>query len=160
MSSSIPENVSLLSPNCFKMSVVTIPNFVFFLQSINLPPLIAGAIRFPAGRTYDFRTPGDTLDVGNITCQILFDEDMRAYKEILQWMTYNATHNGSDRRVSDVSLSILTNAQNANHEIIFHNAFPFDMSELNLRTMDGPDNPLTFSTVFSFESFTFREKTI
>lgn len=159
MTSAIPENISLLSPNCFKLAVSTIPNFIFFLQSVNLPPVVSAHVRFGAGRVFDYRTPGDAVDVGDITCQVLFDEDMRAYKEILNWINYNASNNGSDRIVADASLSILTNASNANHELVFHNIFPINMSELNLRTVDGPDSPLTFSVVFSFESFTFKEKT-
>lgn len=156
MNLGVPENMSLLSPNCFKLHINRIPHTIFFLQSVNLPPLISGQISFQAGRTFEAKYPGDTLNVGEVTCQVLLDEDMKTYKEIQEWMVFNATNNGSDGVVSDASLSILTNNHNANHEIYYHRMFPTSMSEINLRTVDSPENPLTFLVTFAFEKYEFK----
>lgn len=147
-----PDNLSLLNPNGFKFVIDRIPEVEYFTQDCPLPFIRGGNIEIGNLSPFKANYPGERLERGLFQLKFLADEDFMGWKSIYDWIVYNATHNGSDRFVSDGSLIVLTNAKNPNKTFRLRGMYPVEVSEMQFTTTRGAE-PLTFNATFQYQYF-------
>jgi hypothetical protein len=141
MQSSAP--VNFLSPINFKFQIFRSPNVNFFIQKLDIPGLSLPAINVnnPLIRV---PYPGEHILYDELSVSFKVDEDLKNYLEIFNWIkgigkqTYelyqqissNPTFTGNGL-TSDISIQVLTNKRNPNHEIVLKNCFPISLSPLS-----------------------------
>ena len=165
-----PTNPNFLSPLNFKFSIKRAPHVNFFIQKINLP-----SISLP---TIDSQTPfvkipqpGEHLDYADLTLSFRVDENLQNYLEIHNWiralgkpkdfseyraLSQNPNYTGDGLR-SDLSLMILSSAKNPNYEIVFTDAYPYDISELSFDTTKSDVEFIEATATFKYVLFEIKK---
>lgn len=157
-------NINLLQPSGFKVTIdrKNYPNLEFFAQSVTLPSLQGDnpetsyrGMRYP-------ETPG-MIAFGDLTMNLLVDEDMNAYTETMDWLfritndpnvtAYQAVKNNELPHRCDITLSVLTSHNNVNKKVIYRDAFPADIGELQLETTNGEQTFITVPVTFKYSRF-------
>lgn len=155
-------NINYLQPTGFKviMDRKHFPNLTFFATSV-LHPNMSLNFSEVQYRRVNVRQPGDKLTFGDLTCNIIMDEDMTAYKEMYDWMVslvQTKQRDQSDRTdtlrptSSDISVLALTSHNNKSKEIKYYDAIPTSLGDVSFETVGG-DQYLTFPASFSFTYF-------
>ena len=163
-----PINKSFLSNNKFEFSIQRLPNFTFFVQSVNIPSLTLFDSRIASPFTR-VQVPGNQIDYGELSLTVIMDEDFHAWFELYNWMTNLGNPESYDKRgtltntagrinsvTSDASLIVKTNSNNPNFIINFKDVFPVSMSDLTFSTTESQDF-LTISSTFSYTSYSARK---
>ena len=79
--------LSYVPPQNFYMIVEKLPQVVFNLQQVTIPPVSGGETqldnRFNSTRTY---IPGDGVDYGQLSCTFIIDKEFKTYRTILEWL--------------------------------------------------------------------------
>ena len=79
--------LSYVPPQNFYMIMEKLPQVVFNVQQVVIPPVNGGEAsldnRYNSTRTY---IPGDGLDYGTLSCTFLIDKEFRTYRTILEWI--------------------------------------------------------------------------
>lgn len=155
-------NINYLQPTGFKivMDRFHFPNLIFFATSVLHPNMSLAATPLPYRRV-TAQMPGDKLTFGELTCNIIMDEEMNAYKEMYDWMeslveTPNrkpGTKEYTQRPTSaDVSVIALTSHNNKTKEIKYIDALPTSLGDVSFETVAG-DQYITFPVSFTFTYF-------
>ena len=74
------------------------------------------------------------------------------YKEIYDWITENKT---LEPKFKDITLSILSNKNTTNKQILFHDCFPISLGELSFTTQDTAVDYITCEVTFQYNMFEF-----
>ena len=160
----LTSNINLLQPSGFKITIdrKNYPNLEFFAQSVSHPSIVGDAPqeyyrgqRFPA-------TPS-ALTFGDLSVTMLVDEDMNSYTEVQEWLyrlvneddisAIEAKKNGVAPTRCDVQVSILTSHNNVNKSIVYRDAFPSDIGEMQLEVTAGETNFITVPVTFRYTRF-------
>jgi len=157
-------NINLLQPSGFKVTIdrKNYPNLEFFAQSVALPS-VAGDRPELAFKGMAYPETPDMIQFGDLTMNLLVDEDMNAYTETLGWLfritndpnvsAYKAVQNNELPHRCDVTLSILSSHNNVNKRVIYRDAFPVDIGELMLETTNGEQTFMTVPVTFRYSRF-------
>ena len=126
-------NINYLQPTSFKLLIDRkhYPNLEFFCQSISHPGMQMSSVETPF-RKVAVPFPGDTLVFGDLSCQIILDEDMNSYTEMFNWMRRNLDNiamNPLDRTSRDAS-----SYADMTLSISHNNIFPVSYTHLTLPT--------------------------
>jgi hypothetical protein len=122
-------STNFLNPTSFVLSLdsQTYPNAEFTVQTMVLPDVTtAGAVY--ATRSRNITIGSDKIEYGPFECSFLVDEDLTNYKEIYDWLYAQVDATGAN--VRDITLSILSSANNVNKQIRFIDAHPTNLSSL------------------------------
>lgn len=178
-----PNNLNFLSSASATITLLRIPNVVYFTQQIPLPGINLGVANFP-GIQLDQPIPGDNLTFDDFTMTFKVDEDLSNYLEIQEWMrglgfpysqdeygnlikkTNNQQPNPSTvaRRsvlpdansYSDASMVILNNNNHPILDVTFIRMFPIGLSGLEFTTTDSDTTDVTATATFKYAYYTFR----
>jgi len=169
MSGTVPSN--FLSPINFKFQIKRAPNVNFFIQQVNIPGLSLQPIEV---NNPLIRIPyaGDHVMYEELTIIFKIDENLQNYLEIFNWIKsegkqtqaeYNSLasmpiYSGQGLR-SEISLNILTSKRNPNYEIVFHDAFPINLTSLNFNSSLEDINYLEASAQFRYTSYDINKTT-
>jgi hypothetical protein len=166
----IPDNKSFLSNNKFEFVLNRIPNFTFFVQSVNLPALTLSPVMIQTPAV-PIQIPGNIMTFSQISLTFMVDEEMQSWYELYNWMIQLANpesnnkrgtltgNPGSNRHItSDATLLIKTNSNNPNWKVSFVDVFPTDLGELTFSAIDSQDF-LSSSVTFSYTYYTLSEVT-
>lgn len=165
MSSNLTDNLNMLSPGNFKVTIDSseFANIQFFCTSANIPTLTASEVlQGYTNRNSYF--PGDTLEYGTFDITFIVDEEMLNYIEMQTWIKKNADHNVTEtttkpfshtEKVKDITLSIQTNKNNINKQIRFKDAFPIALGDLTFTTQDTAIEYVTCNVTFRYNQFDF-----
>ena len=170
----LPDNYNLLSPIAFKFQIRKLPTVSYFCQSANIPGVTLGeTIR--STPFIDYPIPGDKITYDDISIIFLVDEDMANYQEVLSWIKNlgspddpskqyatlidDKSSNALGGKVSDCSLSILTNNMNANKDIVYKECWPTNLSEITLESIADEIPVITATATFKFRDFTIEKVT-
>ena len=153
-----PTNPQFLSPVGFNFSIRKIPKVNYFLQAANLPGVQLGEAEMQTPfRQIPF--PGDHLTYGELAVTFKVDENMENYIELYNWMQYlgypesfaqskaiyeeeglkglsglrdvqRTKRSIGEGGTSDATLTILNSASNPNMSVVFEDAFPTSLSDL------------------------------
>tara|TARA_Y100000034_G_C6701889_1_gene309587 strand:- start:98 stop:622 length:525 start_codon:yes stop_codon:yes gene_type:complete len=168
-----PNNLNILSPISFRLSIQKFPNVNFWCQSVNIPDMTVTEVVMPTPFV-DIPILGDKIEFGDLTVTILVDEDLVNFIEITNWMKavgtpenfsqrteyYSKTEGFNDNKVkelySDATLHILTNNKNPNKEIKFRDLFPTTIGELMFDST-GENEAITTSITFQIRDYVINE---
>jgi hypothetical protein len=158
-------NLNFLSPIEFRFSVKRLPNVSYNIQSLNIPGITSGITNQPA----PFRNiprHGDKVEYGDLSLEVIIDEEMRAYTETWYWLLgltspdgfdqYKSLNNSQDGLYSDATLTIMNSNKNPNIEIQFENIFPISIGDISLDTKATDVNPPTTTITFKYMKYVVK----
>lgn len=157
-------NINYLQPTSFKLVIdrENYPNLEYFAQSISHPSMTVTAAELPFRKFRSIPMPGESLDFGEFSAQIIIDEDMTGYSEMYGWLTRLVEQNlkgALDRSddvvpaTSDITLSILSSHNNTVKQIRYIGAIPTSLGEISFEATAAGTEFLTFSASFRFSHF-------
>lgn len=148
-------NTSMLTPNGFRLTIHSkeFRQFEYFCIGVELPNISLP----PIEQHYHNEVqpiPGDTIEYSPFSTTFIVDEKLDNYNELNTWIQSNAHEKKPIWR--DVTLSILTNQNASNKQIIFHNCFPTNLAgfEFNVQTSDV--NYMTCTAEWSYANFEIK----
>lgn len=160
-----PVNKSFLSNNKFDFVLDRIPNFTFFVQSVNLPSMAlqSTTINTPFAQ---LSIPGNQLSFGQLSLSFIVDENMQSWLELYNWMFQLGNPTSLDKRgtltgqpgtnqhyLSDGALFIKTNANNPNFKVNFFDMYPNELGDITFSTTETQEF-LTSTAVFNYTYYT------
>jgi hypothetical protein len=160
-----PINKSFLSDNKFEFVIQRLPNLTFFVQGINLPgiTLLSTTVNNPFVAT---PIAGNQLVFGQLTANILVDENLEGWTEIYNWITQLGNPEGLNKLgtltkvpgknnsiTSDATLIIKTNANNPNKLITFKDLFPVEIGEISFNAAGATHEFSTTSVTFGYSYY-------
>lgn len=156
-------NINYLQPTSFKLLIDRkhYPNLEFFCQSVSHPGMQMSSVETPFKKVA-VPLPGDTLVFGELSCQIILDEDMNSYTEMFNWMRRNLDNINSNplTRTSrdgpsyaDITLSILSSHNNQTRQIRYIDAIPTNIGDVQFESTSAGTEYLTFPASFRFIYF-------
>ena len=165
-----PQNLNFLSPLGYKFILSKIPNFVYFVQSVDFPITKLNetkGIQTPFSR---ITVPGDHLSYTNLSVTFKIDEDMKGYFEIFDWITAIGKPDNFDQykgiaaqsRTSglgtlvDANLLVLSSAMQPNIKITFQDLLPISISGPKFDSTQTDVNYVTATAVFKFNQITYE----
>lgn len=162
-----PANKNFLSPLGFKFQIKKAPHVNFFIQQVNIPSIL---LQSPEkGNPFvNIPYPGEHLKFGELKIAFKVDEDLKNYLEIHNWIralgkpeNYDQYKTIQDKPIasgdgiySDISLMVLSSSKMANYEIVFVDAYPVTISDLNFNTVDDTVNYITATSTFKYTYYT------
>lgn len=130
-------NINYLATNKFKFNIQKVPNFSYFVQSVNLPSLNISETSYETPFSNQW-LQGDKIQFEPIDVTFLVDENMTSWLEIFNWIrSYGFDKSYEqykpDSKV-DATLTILTNKSNPNLSVTFEDIWPISLSEIAFAT--------------------------
>lgn len=132
-----------LSPLEFELTITRLPNVSFFLQRAAIPGIAASPVPQPSPFNPTFHTP-DKLTFDELQITFIVDEKMRNWLEIFNWMNgmakprsfgeFKELNESPEGLYSDITLLIKNSNKNPNIQVDFVNAFPLNLSDIQLDT--------------------------
>lgn len=160
-------NKNFLIPNRFRFEIARAPNVTFNIVEAEIPGVSAMAAQTPSPRL-NIPKHADHATFDNFSITFKLTEDLSNYVELFDWMTKsaaiksmsqhaelrNAPIGDKETLYSDLTLTIISSAQNPIAEITFRNAFPIALSPINFNT--GDSNELNCTVTFSYILFDIK----
>ena len=162
MPTTTPSNLSFLANNKYEFVIDRLPDFEFFVQSINFPTitLIDTVVQSP---WVPVHSPGNNLNFEQLQITYAIDEDMKSWFDLYTWMVNLGNPESLDKTgiltrqpgrqnsvTSDATLFIKTNSNNVNLKVTFVDVFPVDLGGFQLSSIEGHDFQ-TSTVTFSYD---------
>lgn len=158
----LTKNQNFLQPTGYKISIdrKNYPNLEFFLQSIVHPAVSVAQTEVPYKRTA-IHMPGDKILYDEVTFEMLLDEDMKAYKEMYNWLERlveedvqsPSNRSGKAPSYADITLSMLSSHSNTTNKFIYRDCIPTNIGSVNLSSATTDVAFLAIPVSFSFSYF-------
>jgi len=161
-----PENKNFLSPLGFKFTIKKAPHVNFFIQNVNIPSISITNVN--VGNPF-VKIPhsGEQMEFGDLQITFKVDEDMANYLELFNWIvSLGKPDNYTGYAAlaaqplisglgisSDISLIILDSHKNSNMEIIYRDAFPISLGNLDFNTVDSSVDYISCTASFKYTLF-------
>lgn len=161
----LTENFNLFQPTGFRVMIErqNYPNFQFFAQSVNHPGATLSAAEAPTPRINSVPFPGDALTFGEVSINILLDEDFEAYIEIYSWLRrliesnyvtpLEAINSGEPASNADISVIALTSHNNKNRIIKYRDAIPTMLGDIQFEASNSGVEYIVCTASFRFSYF-------
>jgi hypothetical protein len=161
-----PRNKNFLSPLNFSFVLKRSPHLNFFCQKVNLPGIVLSFLDQPSPLlTLPVTANHPTFNDLNVTFKV--DEDLQNYLEIFSWIkglgyfqtnqdykNLSSVNTATGQTVkSDISLVIGDGIKNPNWEIVFHDAFPSALGDLEFDTTDTSVDYITTNVTFKYNYY-------
>ena len=149
----LTDNINALTPNGFKVTIDSkeFANLEFFCTNAQLPTIgSAEVLETYKGNNAYF--PGDVIAYESMTVTFIVDEKMKNYIEMYNWISKNHT---AKPLFKDITLSILSNKNTTNKQVLFHDAFPTTLGSLSFTTQDTTLDAVTCDVTFRYNKFEF-----
>lgn len=158
-------NKNYLQPTGFKVVInrENYPNLEYFAQSIQHPGASVTPLEIPGRRITSLPLAGDKITYGELTIDMILDENMVAYKEMQSWLErivnqgqVNSRESNSSNRIptfADITVMILTSHNNENVKIKYRDCIPTNIGSIELSSNTADVTYLTFSSSFRFSNF-------
>lgn len=165
-----PTNRNYLSPLGYKFVLSRAPNVEYFVQRVTLPGVNLPATSSP-NPFVKIPLPGDHLDYDTLQITFKVNENLDNYLEIYNWMVslgkpekfsqydlqnrpYRSLSDQTDTVVSDITVTILSSAMNANIEFNMRDCFPVTLSSLDMDSTLTDVEYLEATASFAVRDFT------
>jgi hypothetical protein len=161
MSTTPVSNLNYLQPTQFRFLADrrSFGSFTFFAQNVTHPGLSTNAAN-PAFRQYTtVPQPPDTYTYEPLQVNMILDEDLSGYREILEWMKRNVDNevkppDDPESSFADLILTIQTNKNTVNKQFKYRNAFPTNISNIDMIASEGDGGrPLVCPVTFAYTYF-------
>lgn len=161
--SSALNNINLLQPNAFKLIIdrKNFPNLEFFAQNIAHPTVDATAAELSYKRVSRVSLPADKLTFGDLTVNLILDENMNSYIEIFNWLSRLVEEEYQDKldrsstlppHEADISVQILNSTNNVVRTIRYIDCVPTSLGFLDLSTQNA-EGYIVLPVTFRFTYF-------
>lgn len=143
---------NFLNPTSFVLSLDRLenPNAEFTVQTMVLPEVSVDGAPYQT-RSRNIMLSADKIVYGPFDCTFLVDEDLANYQEIYNWL-YNQVDTITDSH-KDVTLSIMSSANNVIKQIKFVDARPTNLSSLPFDITTGDIEYVTAAVTFEYSYF-------
>lgn len=165
-----PTNLNFLSPLGYKFILSRAPNVEYFVQEVTLPGLNLGAA-VQVTPFVNIPRPGDKLEFEQMSVTFRVNENLDNYIEIFNWMValgrpesfnqytlkdepYRSVDRQRDTVVSDISVTILTSAMNANVNFLMRDCFPVSLSNITMVSTASDVDYIAATATFALRDFT------
>lgn len=157
-------NINYLQPTGFKVVInrKKFGNLEYFAQSISHPTVSVDAAPVSYKRV-NLHMAGDKLTFGQLTANIILNEDMSAYTEMYEWMErlveqnnltrYDVRTGDEDTTSIDISVVVLSSTNNLTKTIRYVDCVPIEMGSIDFQATTSDIQYLTFPVTFSFSYF-------
>jgi hypothetical protein len=158
-------NVNFLQPTAFKLVIDrrNYQNLEFFAQSVMHPSMTLNSAELPYSRLASIAMPGDKLTFGELSANIILDENMNSYLEMYNWMkrivenpNTNPLDTTSIPTFADITVSVLTSHNNTNRSIKYVDCVPTLLGDVSFETTTGDIQYISFPVSFRFSYFEIR----
>jgi len=163
-------NINYLQPTGYKLTIdrENYPNLEFFAQNVQHPDLTLVPSELQFRKVRSIPMPGGTLDYGELSANIILDEDMKAYTEMHDWMRRlldaplkgaldrNSTSAASTDTIpstADITLTILNSMNNKVKNIRYQDAMPTNLGAINFESTSSGTEFITFPVSFRYSIF-------
>ncbi len=158
-------NINYLQPTGFKIVIdrKKFGNLEYFAQSIEHPSIAIDAATV-AYKRVNLHMAGDKLTFGQLTANIILNEDMSAYTEMYHWMErlveennktrYDVRNDTEETTSVDISVVVLSSSNNVVKTIRYIDCVPTDLGNINFQATTSDIQYLTFPVTFTFSYFT------
>lgn len=161
-----PEDRNFLSQLNFEFLIKKAPHLNFTIQRVALPEITLPTIE-PNNPFVKVPIPGDHVEFSPLLISFRVEKDMDNYLELWNWIIcmgfpedheqyatiQNVSHWSGDGIYSDLSLIINTGQHNPNIEVVFHDAYPVDLSTLSLSATDETVNYVEATIQFHYTHY-------
>lgn len=153
---SLTENKNFLQPTGFRVIVEReeYGNLEFFAQAVTHPGSTVNAVEVPVPRVAGLPMPGDTINYGELTMQLILDEDLASYQELQRWLE-DCVYKTLDGIHKDITVIVLTSHNNLCATMRYKNCIPTGVGSLEMSSTTGDVQYLTFDASFRFSEFNF-----
>lgn len=165
VNSTLTDNKNFLQPTGFKVSIERSKygNLEYFAQSVTHPGASIGIAELPVPRIRNIPYAGDTIDYGELSIDLILDEDLESYREMQNWLERIINEPHTTRReaevrnesptYADITLTILTSHNNANMKIKYNDCLPVTLGQISFASTGGNLSYITFTATFRFRDF-------
>lgn len=165
VTSTLTDNKNFLQPTGFMVSIERSKygNLEYFAQSVTHPGASVNITEMPVPRIRAIPYAGDTIDYGQLDVELILDEDMKAYREMQDWLERlvnepnltrrEAENKGTAPTSADITVTILTSHNNTNLRIRYNDCIPTQLGQITLSSTGGSVSYITFATTFRFRDF-------
>lgn len=167
MSDNLTSNINLFQPTGFRVVIdrQNFSNLTFFVQSINHPGAANPATEAPYQRIGSVPMPGNQMQYGELTMEVLLDEDFNSYIEIYNWMLRlvnleqiqnrdNFSGSSSNQPTySDIAVTALTSSNQKNKTIRYIDCIPVAVGDIRFEAQNQGVEYITFPVSFRFSYF-------
>lgn len=155
-----------LSPVSFLVVIERLPNTEFFTQRVTIPSLSMASPTQSSPMLNIYRVP-DRIEYGELDLSFIVDESMNNYNEILSWMEGLGAPESSNQRLnlqkskygsqSDISIVIQNSNRNPNLKFTFTEAFPVNLSGVELDVTGSDIIYPTCNVTFRYTNMKFEK---
>lgn len=167
MSNNLTDNINLFQPTGFRIVIdrKNFSNLEFFAQRVNHPGAINTAVEVAVPRLQSIPMPGNTIQFGELTMDILLDEDFNSYTEIFDWLIRQVNEKHIKRRsqvkttsekpptYADISVVALTAHNNKNKIFKYIDAIPTSVGDIVFDTTNAGVEYVSFPVSFRYSYF-------
>ena len=152
-----PLNTNFFQKNRFRVVFPRVPNVEYFAQGIDLPDVGVDPVNHATPLAKIFVT-GVNIKWGPLIVNMMVDEDLRAWEEMFNWMIGETPWQDPDTtkkgRYVDMSLILMTNANNPNMRFTFIHTFPTYIGKISMTAdTEGANMVMTVPIHFRYDSF-------
>jgi len=165
-----PANKNFLSPLNFSFKIKKAPYTNFFIQKVNVPRMFLPEVTVPTP-FINLPKPGDHITFDTLSITFKVDEDMTNYMEIYTWLVEMGKPQNFDQYAtiqnqdpmtglgiySDIEIEILDGKRNANYGVVFQDAYPTDLGELQFDSTAEDIDFVTASATFKYKLYTIEK---
>lgn len=160
----LTSNKNYLQPTGFKIVIdrKNYGNLEYFAQSVTHPGSSVAPIELPVSRITSVPLAGDKIDYGELSIDIILDENMESYIEMQGWLERIVNEGQVDENrfnssviptYADITVLILSSHNNKTVQIKYNDCVPVNLGSIALASNATDVSYLTFTTSFRFSSF-------
>lgn len=161
----VTANKNYLQPTGFKVVInrQNYPNLEYFASGITHPGATVTPIDLPHRRIRGVPIAGDKIEYGELTVDMIVDEDMEGYQEIQSWLErmvnvgqVNNTTSPTSTAIptyADITVVILTSQNNKNVQIKYKDCIPTNLGSIEFTSTSGEVTYPIVPVTFRFSSF-------
>jgi hypothetical protein len=151
------ENDNFLAPNGFRLVIdkTIYADVQYKVQQASIPSISVQSTPAPFGQGTDYEI-GDRASFEPLELTFLVDENLKNYKEIMNWIIGALTNKDEelyDGKFKDITLIILSSHNNPVAEIQFIGAFPISLSTLQFDSTVTDVEYLTANVTFQYQYY-------
>ena len=159
------DNINYFQATSFRVIIdrMNYGTFQFFVSRVSHPGVQNAAAETAFPRVGTFPLPGNTMSFGELSMDILLDEDFQTYTELYEWMlrlvnaeqiTPAKTRNSDPiPTYADIHVVALSNHNNKNVEIRYKDCVPVGLGDINFNAQDQAIDVVSFPASFRFSHF-------
>ena len=161
------DNINLFQPTSFRvvMNRKFYGTFQFFVSRVAHPGAQNAAAETPFSRLGGVPMPGNSMTYGELSMDVLLDEDFRSYIEIYDWMLRHVNEEQIADRVgygssqdpipsyADIHITALNSNNGKNVEFRYKDCVPVSIGDINFDAQNQGVDFITFPASFRFSYF-------